>query len=51
MTGIEVAFLFGLVIGLLIGLWIAGRIILARLHHDDVENAHANYRKRKEKYL
>jgi hypothetical protein len=51
LTGLEVAFIFGLVIGLLLGLWIGGRILLSRLHHDDVENAHVNYRKRKEKYL
>jgi hypothetical protein len=48
---IEAAFLLGLIIGLLLGLWIAGRRLLSRMHNDDVETAHANYRKRKEKYL
>jgi hypothetical protein len=44
-------FLLGFIIGLLLGLWIAGRILLSRLHNDDVEKAHAEYKKRKEKYL
>jgi hypothetical protein len=51
MTMLETVFFFGLILGLLLGLWIGGRLILSRLHHDDVEEAHTKYRKRKEKYL
>lgn len=51
MTGIELAFFFGLVIGLLIGLWLGGRAVLSKLHRDDVEKAHGTYKDRKEKYL
>jgi hypothetical protein len=51
MTMVEVAFFFGLVLGLLLGLMIGGRVLLSRLHHDDVEEAHTKYRKRKEKYF
>lgn len=50
MIMIEV-FLIGFIIGLLFGLWIARRMLLSRMHHDDVEKAHADYSKRKEKYL
>ncbi len=48
---IEVAFFFGLFLGLVLGLMLAGRVLLSRLHHDDVEEAHKKYRQRKEKYL
>jgi hypothetical protein len=51
MTGFEFIFLFGLFMGFLIGSWIGGRIVLYRMHHDDVESAHANYQKRKDKYI
>lgn len=51
MTAIEVAFIFGIVIGLFLGLWIGGRLLLSKMHHDDVESAHSNYERRKEKYL
>lgn len=51
MTGIETAFIFGLFLGFLFGLWLGGRSVLYRMHRDDVEGAHANYKKRKEKYL
>jgi hypothetical protein len=51
MTGIEAAFIFGLFLGVLFGLWLGGRRVLSHMHHDDVESAHANYKKRKDKYL
>ncbi len=51
MTGLETAFIFGALIGFLTGLWLGGRSVLWRMHRDDVEGAHANYKKRKEKYL
>lgn len=51
MTGIETAFIFGIVLGLVVGWWLGGRLLLLRMHHDDIENAHATYKKRKEKYL
>ena len=51
MTGFEAAFIFGLILGLFLGLWLGGRFLLLRMHHDDVESAHANYRKRKGRYL
>jgi hypothetical protein len=51
MTGIEAAFIFGLVLGSIFGLWLGGRFLLSRMHRDDVESAHANYRKRKGRYL
>lgn len=51
MTGIEAAFLFGLILGLIFGLWLGGRMLLSRMHHDDVEGAHTTYKRRKEKYL
>jgi hypothetical protein len=51
MSGFEFIFIFGVIIGFLIGLWFGGRWVLIRMHHDDVENAHLSYRKRKDKYL
>lgn len=47
MTGFEVVF----ILGLILGLWLGGRFLLYRLHHDDVEGAHMTYKRRKEKYL
>jgi hypothetical protein len=51
MTGLEIAFIFGGVLGLFLGLWLGGRSVLWRMHHDDVEKAHMAYKDRKEKYL
>lgn len=51
MTGIEASFIAGLIVGFLFGIWLGGRYLLSRMHHDDVQSAHANYKKRKEKYL
>jgi hypothetical protein len=51
MTGIEAAFIFGLILGCLLGLWIGGRMLLSRMHRDDVQDAHNRYKGRKEKYL
>ncbi len=51
MTGLEIMFIFGLVLGFVFGLWAGGRMLLWRMHHDDVEGAHSAYKKRKEKYL
>lgn len=46
-----VIFLFGYILGIISALWLGGRLLLYRMHHDDIENAHKNYRNRKEKYL
>lgn len=51
MSGYEAAFIFGAILGFISGLWLGGRSVLYRMHRDDVEGAHANYKKRKEKYL
>ena len=51
MGAYEFVFIVGLLIGFFIGLWLGGRFVLSRMHKDDVESAHANYRKRKDKYL
>jgi hypothetical protein len=51
MSGIEAAFIFGGIFGFIFGLWLGGRMLLSRMHHDDVEGAHATYKKRKGKYL
>jgi hypothetical protein len=51
MTMIETVFILGLVLGFLFSLKLASWWVLSRLHRDDVEEAHAKYRKRKEKYL
>jgi hypothetical protein len=51
MSGIEAAFIFGLLLGLFAGLWIGGRMLLSRMHKDDVTDAHKRYEGRKEKYL
>lgn len=48
---LEAAFFFGLFLGFLLGLMLGGRMLLSRIHHDDVEEAHTKYRKRKEKYF
>lgn len=51
MTGLEAAFIFGLVLGCVFGWWAGGRSVLWRMHHDDIEDAHKRYKGRKEKYL
>lgn len=51
MTGIETAFIFGIILGLFLGLWLGGRSVLWRMHRDDVQDAHNRYKGRKEKYL
>ncbi len=51
MTGLETAFIFGIVLGLFLGLWIGGRLLLSRMHHDDVQDAHNRYKGRKDRYL
>lgn len=51
MTGLEIAFIFGIVLGGVCGLWVGGRSVLWRMHRDDVEKAHGAYKDRKEKYL
>ncbi len=44
-----IALIFGT--GFMFGLMLAGRVLLSRMHRDDVEDAHKKYRQRKEKYL
>lgn len=51
MIGYEFVGVFGFALGVILGGWIGGRFLLWRLHHDDVENAHSLYKRRKEKYL
>jgi membrane protein YqaA with SNARE-associated domain len=51
MGGYEFVFIFGSVIGALVGWWFGRISLLGRMHKEDVENAHANYKKRKDKYL
>jgi hypothetical protein len=51
MTGLETAFIFGGFVGFFFGLWFGGRSVLYRMHRDDIQGAHDNYKKRKDKYL
>jgi hypothetical protein len=51
MAGFEFTFLFGAIVGALVG-WFFGRIsLLWKMHHDDIESAHTSYKRRRERYL
>ena len=46
-----VAFVLGLIIGVLFGLWLGGGRVLRKMHNDDVQSARARYDRNKDNYL
>jgi ABC-type nitrate/sulfonate/bicarbonate transport system permease component len=51
MQSLEVAFVLGLIIGVLFGLWLGGGRILRKIREDDIQNARARYDRNKANYL
>jgi hypothetical protein len=51
MQSLEVVFVLGLIIGVLLGLWLGGGRILRKMRNDDIQSARARYDRNKANYL